>query len=376
MSLENSIEMSEVCINRKTTSLDFDMSTKNASTFDALECVLTSRDESSDPNPKNADFITLETMLVNAATSKDLEVFKKIVLPLVELGQMAKLDSINALHWACFSGFVDIVEMLLNSGCDPHYPDDINLETPIYFAIKASNVYIVHLLVERYGVPILCHENRKFMSPFVTAASEFVEDNVVETLHILEYLYLNGVSLEEQDGQGRTALMHASRRGFPVVVQWLLSRGANMNHRDHLGNSVLHHACTGGNEETLALLCKNGAIKLLHSKAIAATIREQTPLGISLMKRNYLQFAILLVWSVQYNLTGRIFTLRSMYPVYYWIVSFLNLFLFAKMYDAILANDALKRTNLDCWIISWIVSQCFWFVGKFIVSMYRNTQHL
>ncbi|AFZ81442.1 zinc finger protein DHHC domain-containing protein [Theileria equi strain WA] len=349
--------MSEVYVNRKTTSLDFDASTKNGSSFDALECILTSRDETLDPNPKNVDFITLESMLVDAATSRDLESFRKIVLPLVELGQISRLDSINALHWACYSGFVDLVNILLNSGCDPHYPDDINLETPIYFAIKASNVYIVHLLVERYGIPILCHENRKFMSPFITAASEFVEDNVVETLHILEYLYLAGVSLEEQDGQGRTALMHASRRGSSVVVQWLLSRGANMNHRDHLGNSVLHHACTSGSEDTLMLLCKNGAIKLLHSKAIAATIREQTPLGISLMKRNYLQFAILLIWSFQYNITGRIFSLRSMYPVYYWIISFLNLFFFVKLYG----NDLYRGTILDYWIISWIASQCFWF---------------
>lgn len=190
---------------------------------------------------------------------------------------------------------MELVDRLLNAGCDPHYPDDINLETPIYFAIKGSNVAVVQMLVQRFGTEILCHENRRRLTPFLLAASEFVEDNVISTLHMLEFLYLSGVSLEEQDASGRTALMLASRRGCQFVVQWLLSRGANLAHRDHVGNSVLHHACHSSNVDTLRFLCKHGAIGLIGSKAVAMTRNEETALGICLMKRRYLQYAMLKV---------------------------------------------------------------------------------
>ncbi|GBE61833.1 DHHC zinc finger domain ankyrin repeat containing protein [Babesia ovata] len=281
---------------------------------------------------------------------------------MLEKNDVSHLDAICALHWACYCGHPELVETLLNIGCDPHYPDDINLETPIYFAIRGSNVPIVQMLVQRFGTELLCHENRKRLTPFLLAASEFVEDNVISTLHMLEFLYLSGVSLEEQDASGRTALMLASRRGCQFVAQWLLSRGANLAHRDHLGNTVLHHACESGDGDTLRFLCKHGAIGLIGSKALAATAKEETALGICLMKRRFLQYSMLKMWSWQYALTGRLLAFRSPYPIYYWILAMINLALYWRIYATLETTTSIQSAIVDVWIVGWIISQCFWFI--------------
>ncbi|KAK1934053.1 DHHC zinc finger domain/ankyrin repeat containing protein [Babesia divergens] len=307
-------------------------------------------------------YMSLETKIISAASNRDHESLYKILCPLLDNNDVSQMDAICALHWSCYCGKVELVDRLLNAGCDPHYPDDINLETPIYFAIKGSNVAVVQMLVQRFGTEILCHENRRRLTPFLLAASEFMEDNVISTLHMLEFLYLSGVSLEEQDASGRTALMLASRRGCQFVVQWLLSRGANLAHRDHVGNSVLHHACHSSNVDTLRFLCKHGAIGLIGSKAVAMTSNEETALGICLMKRRYLQYAMLKVWSWQYALTGNIISFRSTYPIYYWFLAFVNLVMYYKIYKAMDYITPAQTAIVDIWVIGWVLSQCFWFI--------------
>ncbi|KAK1442554.1 ankyrin repeat-containing protein [Babesia gibsoni] len=310
----------------------------------------------------SALYMSLESRIISAASNRDFESLYKIIYPLLEANEVAHLDSLCVLHWSCYCGRVELVDRLLAAGCDPHYPDDINLETPIYFAIRGSNVPVVQLLVERFGTELLCHENRKRLSPFLLAASDFVEDNVIHTLHTLEFLYLSGVSLEEQDASGRTALMLASRRGCQFVVQWLLSRGANLAHRDHFGNSVLHHACHGGDEATIRFLCKHGAIGLLKSRSLAMTVNEETALGICAMKRHYLQYTMLKLWSWQYALFGNFISFRSSYPGYYWGLSFANLVLYYRMYTHLKTFTPFQGAVVDMWIVGWVLSQCFWFI--------------
>lgn len=45
--------------------------------------------------------------------------------------------------------------------------------------------------------------------------------------------------------------MWACQRGSLILVQWFLSRGANLSHRDHNGRTVLMMACLSGDEETV-----------------------------------------------------------------------------------------------------------------------------
>ncbi|XP_026192458.1 uncharacterized protein LOC34618150 [Cyclospora cayetanensis] len=122
------------------------------------------------------------------------------------------------------------------------FQEESSLETPIYFAIKAGNFAAVRCILAHGGCKLLQHQNRNNMTPFIVAAAEYAEENVGDALRILELLYLHGVSLEEQDDMGQTALLWAARRGSLPIIQWLLSKGANLNHRDHVGGTVLHAA--------------------------------------------------------------------------------------------------------------------------------------
>ncbi|KAK2198406.1 bifunctional Ankyrin repeat/Palmitoyltransferase [Babesia duncani] len=338
---------------------------RTSSGLSNLECSLSTRNTSSrlrTTGDENADYVLIEAEMAAAATNREIERLQSLLYPLLEARDADNLNSICALHWACFCGNVEFVNSLLEIGCDVFHPDNINLETPIYFAIRSSSVGVVQLLLHRFGTEVLCHENRKQMTPFLLAASEFIEDNIISTLHVLELLYLNGASLEEQDSYGRTALMHASRRGCQFVIQWLLARGANLAHRDYLGNSVLHHACHGGNSEALRFLCKHGAINLLDSVSIAATKRESTALGICIMKRSLLQYTFLRLWSIQTSLGGRILSISSPYPILYWFLSLVNLYLFCDIYKGRELWNNESIIQCDVWFLNWMLCQCLWFI--------------
>lgn len=136
---------------------------------------------------------------MNAANNRDFYGMNQMLDPLIDKRRVEFLDSVSALHWCCYAGHVELVNRLLDTGCDPFLADPVNYETPVYYAVKSSNAYIISILLKRFGPLILCHENVKFKTPFLVAVSEFTCDDLVAVLHVLEFLYLSGVSLDEQD---------------------------------------------------------------------------------------------------------------------------------------------------------------------------------
>jgi ankyrin repeat protein len=95
---------------------------------------------------------------------------------------------------------------------------------------------------------------------------------------LLESLSKDG-RLDEQDGQGRTALMLAARKGKIDVVSALLEAGAKVDARAKDGSTALHEASKMGRVEVLVrLLAENcdvdakddtGATPLMWAAAIS-----------------------------------------------------------------------------------------------------------
>ncbi|SJK86061.1 Ankyrin repeats (3 copies) [Babesia microti strain RI] len=297
----------------------------------------------------------LERTLFNAATNRNLCQFYSTIQPLLLAGNISLCDDIKALHWASFCGNAEIVKKLLDIGCDVNKVDSINGETPIFFAIKGGSFATIHYLINRFGTPIIVHKNKRGMTPFLVAAAEANQDDISTALRILELFYLYGVSLEEQDENGMTCLLHAARRGSLHVVQWLLARGASLAHRDFLGNAAIHYACFSGNLETVRFICQKGAPSFMDSKSIAKTSEEQTVWGICKLKRNLLLYLLMKIWKLQGVITGHISSLRSPYPFYYWGITIINMLLFMNMYHTL-------EINSDCniWFLLWVCCQIFW----------------
>lgn len=76
----------------------------------------------------------------------------------------------------------------------------------------------------------------------------------------MRLLLAHGCPVDQADGRGRTALMHAARYNALVLARALLAHGARTDLRDNAGLSALGLAMQGGHQELVDLLLVNGAL--------------------------------------------------------------------------------------------------------------------
>lgn len=92
----------------------------------------------------------------------------------------------------------DIAEFLISLGCDPYFPD-INGDTVFHYTVRGCNLEFLRSLFNIYGLRTLEVLNNNHFNLFLTAASESSDEKAYDILNVLEWLYLNGCSLESQD---------------------------------------------------------------------------------------------------------------------------------------------------------------------------------
>ncbi|KAL8272446.1 hypothetical protein Esti_003569 [Eimeria stiedai] len=317
--------------------------------------------------------IGLEALVVSAARRKDALSFMALCRSLANsrgpTAAAAELQAAHALHWAAFFGAEVIIDYLVDElGCSPFHQEESSLETPIYFAIKAANFRTVRCLLAKGGCRLLQHQNRNSMTPFIVAAAEYAEENIGDALRILELLYLHGVALEEQEDTGQTALMWAARRGCLPIIQWLLSKGANLNHRDHMGRTVLHAAVAGSaNEDCVLFLCRKGGVRLVAAAAwgSGSSAGPHTVVDFCVAHRMYLMAGLFQVITFQYKLLGRIVCLKSIYGLLYWCLSLLTLPVLLVMATLLLTSSS--KSNMGLYLLHavlalglWVSTQVLW----------------
>ncbi len=81
------------------------------------------------------------------------------------------------------------------------------------------------------------------------------EGNLTKVKEALE----NDANVNQQDSDGRTALMYASFNGFNPVVKELLQHNADLDLTDTNGRSALMFAASGPFPETVKILLEKGA---------------------------------------------------------------------------------------------------------------------
>ena len=74
-------------------------------------------------------------------------------------------------------------------------------------------------------------------------------------LPLMKKIFATGIfSIDEQEPCGCTALMAATARGNITIVQWLMSKGANIHHKSSDNGSSLEIAYDRGHENILQYL--------------------------------------------------------------------------------------------------------------------------
>eukprot|EP00931_Biecheleriopsis_adriatica_P103093 TRINITY_DN7797_c0_g1_i1.p1 TRINITY_DN7797_c0_g1~~TRINITY_DN7797_c0_g1_i1.p1 ORF type:complete len:749 (+),score=114.64 TRINITY_DN7797_c0_g1_i1:56-2248(+) len=182
-------------------------------------------------------------------------------------------DGNTALHWVAWFRLDSLLQKLLERGARPDI-GNVSGESPIHWASKSSNVSALDAMT-RADRGLLSVRDCDGFTAFIISAQN---DNAP----VMEWMYLKGISVEEQDDWGRTALQWACYKGHRKTVQWLLSRSANIVHRDHEGMTAIHWAALKGHEQVAEMLLDVGAVELLDVPDAAG----DTPIALAMRKKN------------------------------------------------------------------------------------------
>ena len=163
-------------------------------------------------------------------------------------------DGNTALHYAVWFRLDSLLTPLLERGARPDIPNNSG-ECAVHWAANSSNVIALDAMTKANRA-LLSIRNHDGFTAFVLSAQS-------DNCPVMEWLYLKGVGLEEQDDCGRTALQWACHKGNKKTVQWLLSRSASIVHRDREGMTALHQAVLQGHTLVVEMLMEVGAVHLL-----------------------------------------------------------------------------------------------------------------
>jgi len=183
------------------------------------------------------------------------------------------LDGNTALHWCAWFRLDSLCKQLLERKARADLGNSSG-ETPVHWAAKSSNVTALDTMT-RADRGLLSLRDCDGFTPFSISAQN---DNAP----VMEWMYLKGISVEEQDDWGRTALQWACYKGHRRTVQWLLSRSASIVHRDHEGMTAIHWAALKGHEQAVEMLLDVGAVHLLNVPDAAG----DTPIALAMRKKN------------------------------------------------------------------------------------------
>jgi ankyrin repeat protein len=130
-------------------------------------------------------------------------------------------DTISVLSYAIRNyASVELIEVLLEHGCNLHEVDDDGLST-IDIAIKFKREDIIQFCVER-GMDVNISHRKSGITPILLAAC-------FNNTSIVELLLKNGADINALDGSGMSAKDYALKLGQKKIVNFLDSKGAKYN---------------------------------------------------------------------------------------------------------------------------------------------------
>lgn len=209
------------------------------------------------------------------------------------------VQRLSPLHIAVFSGYNDIVKMLLNCNKTDVNAKDSTGRTPLVWAIENNKVSIAKEFhrcgkfksADKFGPDLdwtflhVCAENDQ--SDNTDMAKYLVNEMGIDinarsktdakAIHVaaragqknmVKFLIEKGLSVDEPGMHGQSPLFYAAIKGQIKVAEYLISKGANVNLKDRMGCQIIDLAAGLGQVDFVKLLLQNGAINTNASKCI------------------------------------------------------------------------------------------------------------
>ncbi|KAK8391935.1 hypothetical protein O3P69_017506 [Scylla paramamosain] len=191
-----------------------------------------------------------------------------------------KSDQMTPLHYAAREGWDAVVELLLKEGANPTMQDKTKW-LPLHHAAAKGYMKCCHLLASSYTY----HSIPDVPPPLFLAAQKghyrcckellpdedslgYCDVGGNTLLHVvarkgfnvlLEFLLDSGASIDARNRSGNTPLMEAVRNNKLVCVRMLAERGASLTERNNENSTVLHLAVSSRAHKCLEYLlsCQN-----------------------------------------------------------------------------------------------------------------------
>lgn len=217
--------------------------------------------------PPNIRDESLETPLMVAVLKKNYDIAELLVASGADVNAMDRLE-FTPLYCAVGSGQEEMTRMLLHAGANPDQKEGICLSTPLLVAINMNYERIAKMLVD--GGADLWSEDLFGEH----ALSISMRD---EHLTMLDYLLSKGIDVNQRDNRMGPLLHSAVARSSHRAITRLIDEGANVNGQNDWGLTPLMFAAWQGDEKLVKLFLDAGAdTSLKDHNGLTALDRAKT----------------------------------------------------------------------------------------------------
>jgi hypothetical protein len=155
--------------------------------------------------------------------------------------------------------FLNIINRVFPDEASLHITDCVLHWTPLQYALKSEQWFIVERLLEsnvdRSGLDMIRQraQDPDYIDPIIAHAATYGH------LLLLEFLCSIGVNIQQASSRGFPSPLHAAIVGEQVqVIRWLIQHGTDCNTRYSDGKTPLFHAVTESSLDVVRALVEEG----------------------------------------------------------------------------------------------------------------------
>lgn len=216
--------------------------------------------------------VETQILFFSRRRSKNLDTIETCI-NFLEIGISGNLE--RHLKIALLRGNLQWAELLLRNGARLEGPEWRN--SPAEFAFATINIDICkEMLTLLFNYGLVVDFKKKFGQNILHSFVDYcIDDNDDDIVEIAKILLSNGISVNEVDYSGFSALLMAVSNNNIKLTSFFINEGADIHVRlSRMQNTILHEACENGNEKMISLILQTGV------DVCAQNYRGNTPLSL------------------------------------------------------------------------------------------------